>query len=88
MHILLSPPGKIDLRRAFLFFSSGAIGSGFELCTEEGSRELLFILKRGGGGGGRWLFFNINTIGHLYLQSLQSAKEERESFCKFYLSDV
>lgn len=27
---LLSPPGKIERRRAFLFFSSGAMGSGLE----------------------------------------------------------
>lgn len=27
---LLSPPGKMERRRTFLFFSSGAIGSGLE----------------------------------------------------------
>lgn len=47
---LLSPPGKMERSRAdFLFFSSGAMGSGLELCREE-SRELLLILSGGAGG--------------------------------------
>lgn len=49
--LLSPPPGKIERSLAFLFFSSGAMGSGLVLwlSTEE-SRLLLFILSGGAGG--------------------------------------
>lgn len=61
-HLLLSPPGKMERRRTFLFFSSGAIGSGLEAWfTDEVSRELLFILKGGAGG-----FSSISTLSDIF----------------------
>lgn len=73
VHILLSPPGKMDLRRAFLFFSSGAIGSGLELSTEEGSRELLFILKGGAGG-----FSSISTLSDIFSCTHYGLQRQKE----------
>lgn len=59
---LLSPPGKMERRRTFLFFSSGAIGSGLEAWfSDEESRELLFILKGGAGG-----FSSISTLSDIF----------------------
>lgn len=59
---LLSPPGKMERRRTFLFFSSGAIGSGLEAWfNDEESRELLFILKGGAGG-----FSSISTLSDIF----------------------
>lgn len=49
--LLSPPPGKIERSLAFLFFSSGAMGSGLELwLSAEESRLLLFILSGGAGG--------------------------------------
>lgn len=76
---LLSPPGKMERRRTFLFFSSGAIGSGLEAWfTDEESRELLFILKGGAGG-----FSSISTLSDIFSSThnvLRERKKEIEEF--------
>lgn len=70
---LLSPPGKMERRRTFLFFSSGAIGSGLEAWfNNEESRELLFILKGGAGG-----FSSISTLSDIF-SSTHNVLWERE----------
>lgn len=70
---LLSPPGKMERRRTFLFFSSGAIGSGLEAWfNDEESRELLFILKGGAGG-----FSSISTLSDIF-SSTHKVLWERE----------
>lgn len=70
---LLSPPGKMERRRTFLIFSSGAIGSGLEAgFTDEESLELLFILKGGAGG-----FSSISTLSDIF-SSTHNVLEKRE----------
>ena len=52
----------MERRRTFLFFSSGAIGSGLDAWfTDEESREPLFILKGGAGG-----FSSISTLSDIF----------------------
>lgn len=60
--LLSPPPGKMERSLAFLFFSSGAMGSGFELWfSAEESRLLLFILKGGAGG-----FSSISRLSDIF----------------------
>lgn len=69
---LLSPPGKMERRRAFLFFSSGAMGSGLEAwLSDEESRELLFILRGGAGG-----FSSISTLSDIFSSTHKVLREE------------
>lgn len=80
---LLSPPGKMERRRTFLFFSSGAIGSGLEAWfSDEESRELLFILKGGAGG-----FSSISTLSDIF-SSTQKFLGERERGIKSFSLQV
>lgn len=89
---LLSPPGKMERRRTFLFFSSGAIGSGLEAWfNDEESRELLFILKGGAGG-----FSSISTLSDIFSSTHKVLWERgrseqrlkvRESLCRSKAGD-
>lgn len=80
---LLSPPGKMERRRTFLFFSSGAIGSGLEAWfSDEESRELLFILKGGAGG-----FSSISTLSDIF-SSTQKFLRDRYRGRKSFKSQV
>lgn len=71
----------MERRRAFRFFSSGAMGSGLELWFRaEESRLLLFILKGGAGG-----FSSVSRLSdifsnsHSFLASKEKGgKEKRE----------
>lgn len=74
--LLSPPPGKMERSLAFLFFSSGAMGSGLELWfNAEESRLLLFILNGGAGG-----FSSISRLSDIFSSPhslLQSTTQNR-----------
>lgn len=74
----------MERRRTFLFFSSGAIGSGLEAWfSDEESRELLFILKGGAGG-----FSSISTLSDIFSNTHNVLGERKGEMAELELKSV